>query len=339
MTSAITMLLQNACPSIQYRLRLEILHDSPLSSEMLALQAQILQDGLVQEVLDWQEPDGWLAWDFHGERSLESGVRILCEKGVETAHPVIVAALRALELHPERLECGLGKVGRILDDLGLGGAETIRAMVLAYAGRTGHPFVEEQVGQALAAFRAVLAIESLEDLLEAHWGKWVLKKGRRWPCIYHLRLLALTHAWRTPQNLGLLAESLRRLIQLSPVPPFNVRSGSQLIAPASFCMHDFNPDFASLDGAGWMMAFHRLELLARLGVLPRLPALAARVGTLQEMLAAGSGLFPQPLSHPYFRRWGAYTGLALEPDWKSPLRRAYDLTFRSLLIEHYTVNG
>lgn len=35
------------------------------------------------------------------------------------------------------------------------------------------------------------------------------------------------------------------------------------------------------------------------------------------------------------RKWGAYSSLTLERDWKDPRRRMYDPTFRSLLILHY----
>lgn len=57
---------------------------------------------------------------------------------------------------------------------------------------------------------------------------------------------------------------------------------------------------------------------------------------LKEALDAGQGCFTKPLAHPYFRKWGAYTGLMLETDWIDPRRRIYDLTFRSLLILHYS---
>jgi hypothetical protein len=42
------------------------------------------------------------------------------------------------------------------------------------------------------------------------------------------------------------------------------------------------------------------------------------------------------LNHTYFQKWGSYTGLALEKDWRHPQRRVNDLTFRSLLIIHYS---
>jgi hypothetical protein len=137
-------------------------------------------------------------------------------------------------------------------------------------------------------------------------------------------------------------ESIKRLIDLSPLPKIHVRHKSHLIAPASFCMNDFNPDMRALNDAQhrwdarWMMWFHRMELLARLGVVRSIPALTRQINILCETLAAGQGRFTRALSHVYFRKWGAYTGLMLERDWRDPQRRIYDLSFRSLLILHYT---
>jgi len=49
-----TFLLQAACPSIQYRLRLELLGEPRTDPIMLALQSQILHNPAVQEVIGWQ---------------------------------------------------------------------------------------------------------------------------------------------------------------------------------------------------------------------------------------------------------------------------------------------
>lgn len=305
---------------------------------MRDLHSQILNDAAVQEVLSWQQPDGWLAWNFHGDKSIESGIRLLCEKGVDPCHPILSNALHALERETDRLDRGIGKVGRILDDRGLGGSQTIRAAVFAYAGVEDKPFahfVREQIDRALAAFKAVLTIDTMDDVVEMYKGKPVYRPDQLWPSIYHLRLLAFTHNWRTVENQRALVESIRRLIDLSPLPDAHVRHQSQLIAPASFCMDDFNPDMSTLGDAHWMMWFHRMELLSRLGVVQALPELAGQAAILREMLAAGQGRFTKALSHAYFRKWGAYTGLMLERDWRDPQRRIYDLSFRSLLILHY----
>ncbi|HSK87247.1 MAG TPA: hypothetical protein VK880_02755 [Anaerolineales bacterium] len=325
----------STCPAIQYRIRKEILHYPSDLPEMIALQNQILQDEPVQKVFTSQGPDGWLAWNFHGYYSMESGIRLLCEKGLEANQPVLAHALLALEKHTDRLARGLSKVGKIFDDHGFGGAETIRAHLFVHAGNEEISLVQKQIEQALQVFKSATQVKSLESLYEVHKGKFVFREGACWPSIYHLRLLALSQGWRTPENRKMIGKSIRQLVRLSPIPDIYVRHKSQLIAPASFCMHDFTPDMKKLTDAGWMQWFHRMELLARLGVADQIPELKRQLQTLAEILQEGQGLFTNKLNHAYFQKWGAYTGLALEKDWRLPQRRINDLTFRSLLISHY----
>lgn len=333
---AIDAILQSACPSLQYRLRKEILGQSSTQVEMIALQKRILHDQSVQAVIADQGADGWLAWAFHGYDSMESGIRILCEKGVETEQPVLARALEALALYPERLVRGIGKVGKIIDDMGMGGSEAIRAHLFAQAGIEDTPLVQSQVGEALTAFDAVRTVHTLDEICEPYQEKLVFRAGVRWPSIYHLRLLAMTQGWRSLENHLMMVESIQRMVSLSPIPAIHVKYKSQLIAPASFCMDDFTPNMDALTDAGWMQWFHRMELVSRLGVVREVPALHQQVRALETMLQAGGGLFTKILRHGSFHKWGAYTGLALENDWRLPKRRIIDLTFRSLLILHYS---
>lgn len=301
---------------------------------MLDLQSEILRDRAVREVISWQQPDGWLAWNFHGYHSMESGIRLLCEKGVDMHHPVLSRALRALKRETDRLGRGIGTVGPILDQLGFGGSLAIRAALFACAGVEDELFIKEQIALALSAFRAVLAIDTKGDLFEEYKGMWVYRQGILFPGIYHLRLLAFTHGWRTPQNRRMVVNSIKRLVSLSPLPNINIHYKSRLIAPPSFSMSDWNPDMTAMDDAHWMMWFHRMELLARLGVVHLIPELKKQAKALKEILEEGDGWFAKGLVHDYFRKWGAYTGLMLEEDWRDPRRRIYDLTFRSWLILH-----
>ncbi len=101
-------------------------------------------------------------------------------------------------------------------------------------------------------------------------------------------------------------------------------------------MSDFNSYLADLDAVGWMTWFQRMELLAHLGVVQRVPELQRQVQELATMLDASGGWYTKPLQHNYFKKWGAYTGLMLESDWKDPRRRIYDLSFRCILILHYS---
>ncbi len=310
-SSAVDELLKKACPSIAYRLRLDILRQSPADTEMVTLQQRILQDKQVNEVLSWQQPDGWLSWNFHGAPSLESGIRLLCEKGVDSAHPVIASALNATEINASRLDRGLGKVGSALDQLRLGGALMIRAALFAQAGREDRHHVQEQIDIALDGFRAVLAVRSMDDISEPYKGKRIFKPAVEWPSIYHLRLLAFSQRWRTVENRQMLIRAIHRLIDLSPIPQIYACYTGQVMAPASFCMDDFNPRMERMTAAQWMFWFHRMELLSRSGITGDIPELQRQVDGLRELLQANGGKFALPLSHGYFKKWGSYTGLML----------------------------
>jgi len=48
------------------------------------------------------------------------------------------------------------------------------------------------------------------------------------------------------------------------------------------------------------------------------------------------GICRIPVLEDIFKGWGAYAGLQLEVDWKSKIRKACDITFRALLILHYS---
>jgi len=325
----------SACPAIQYRIWKEILHHPPNLPEMIELHGLILQDEAVKKVIDSQESDGWLAWSFHGYNSMESGIRLLCEKGLEANQPVLARALLALEKHTDRLVRGLSKTGKIFDERGLGGGELIRAHLFAHAGKEDSSLVQKQIEEALQVFSFAPQLKSLESLYEVYKGKFVFREGACWPSLYHLRLLAMSQNWRTPENKKMIVKSIRHIVRLSPIPDIYVKHKSQLIAPGSFCMHDFTPDMKKLTDAGWMQWFHRMELLARLGVVNQIPELKHQLQTLAEILLENQGLFKNKLNHAYFQKWGAYTGLALEKDWRLPQRRINDLTFRSLLILHY----
>ena len=54
MKNGIGFLLENACPSIKYRVHKEILNKPIDSSEMKYLQEQILQDEVVKSIFDRQ---------------------------------------------------------------------------------------------------------------------------------------------------------------------------------------------------------------------------------------------------------------------------------------------
>src|SRR5690606_15421666 len=169
--------------------------------------------------------------DFHGADSMEGGIRLLCEKGMEPSQPPLARALQALTHPGERLGKGLAKAGPSLDAQGLDGPELIRAVVFAYAGIEDRPDLQAKIRHALQAFQTVRDMGSPDEPFEPYRGKRVLRQGFIWPGVYHLRLLAFTQGWRSAANMKMAAEAVQRLVDYSPLPVYYLRWGSQLIAP------------------------------------------------------------------------------------------------------------
>lgn len=335
MNKAIEFLLDNACPSIRYRLKKEILRDMD-SYEEEALQSKILEDKLIQEFLARQNSDGWIDEDFHSEKGIETAIRLLSEKGVLSKGFPMQKMLNELERREDTFDKGcLFNVGKVLDEKGFGGSKLIRATIFAYAGVEDKEFIQDQIQSAIDKFEFVLSIDRIEDITEEYKNKLIFKDEVKWPSIYDLRLLAFTKTWRSKENEKIIISSIRQLIRLSPIPDILVLKGHQLIAPASFCMHDFYPDMSTFKDKDWMIWFHRMELLSRLGIVKYIEELKNQVDFLINILYEGDGIFKKRLSHYYFTKWGTYIGLALEKDWRTEKRRMCDLTFRSLLILHY----
>ncbi|MBU5437144.1 hypothetical protein KQI42_03925 [Tissierella sp. MSJ-40] len=336
MNKTLEFLLDNACPSIEYRIKKEVLNEIGLC-EKRELQSQILEDSVVQGFLKSQNTDGWIDEDFHSEKGVETAIRVLSEKGVSSEQSLIQKMLNELEKREETFDKGcLFNVGKVLDEKGFGGSQLIRATIFTYAGIENKEFIKKQIKYALDKFKFVLTIDKIDDITEQYKNKLVFKDEVKWPSIYDLRLLAFTKEWRSTENKRMVISSIRQLVKLSPIPDILVLKGHQLIAPASFCMHDFNPYINTFEDKDWMIWFHRMELLSRLGVVNHIGELKDQVDFLTKVLRENNGIFKKKLSHYYFTKWGTYTGLALEKDWKSEKRRICDLTFRSLLILHYS---
>lgn len=171
------LLLSRACPSIQYRSRKEFLANRCSSKCMQELKNGILADPLVSDVIASRKRDGWLGDTFHGSGGIESGIRILCEKGLDLSNPVLNDALLALEKGTDSLTLGIGKVGAILDGLGLGGSELIRAAVFSYAGVEDRSFVREQIKGSPERLSAAARVTDIDEITETYQGKRVFREG------------------------------------------------------------------------------------------------------------------------------------------------------------------
>ena len=66
LTKMIDFLLANANPSIQYRVRTEVLHEEVPFEEKVRLQEQVLSEPIIKLIIACQKENGWLGNGFHG---------------------------------------------------------------------------------------------------------------------------------------------------------------------------------------------------------------------------------------------------------------------------------
>lgn len=113
------------------------------------------------------------------------------------------------------------------------------------------------------------------------------------------------------------------------LPHTLIKFGSQLVAPASLNeRHWMSPREIHYDSekAMWI---ERIILLLRAGI-----AGEALLKIIEGFAPSIPGQWAKDIrnSH-FFLKWGAYSGVALEPDWKSRERKQIDLWFRQRQID------
>jgi hypothetical protein len=220
-------------------------------------------------------------------------------------------------------------------EIGLFGANHVRAVVFSYFGIEGHDFIKTEIQRALEIINSVTEVSSIEDITSTYRNKLYFSKGIVLPDSYHLKLLAFTKGWRNSKNTRIVVKALEQFIEFSPMPHIYIKCESQLVAPAEITPRDLKQSPHNLQPKEWFWWLHTMEVFARIGVVKQIPALIQQANDLKEILQEADGFFPvKPYNSPYFTKWGVYGGLALEDSWKNN-RWKYDLTFRALLILKY----
>ncbi|UCC17453.1 MAG: hypothetical protein JSU58_02595 [Dehalococcoidales bacterium] len=339
-SEVIRSLNENACASIRFRTRKEILGENPDVNDYLD---EIVADKRIQYAFSWQKENGFLGNAFHAgwipevkmkylSTGAEGALRFLSEMAVPETHPVVRKGLDALlrdNWNPDRW-----KWSTIFDPaIGLFGADNIRAVVFAYFGIEDHDFIQTEIQRALGYVGAVSDIRSIEEITGTYRQK-LYYSGTPLPDLYNLKLLAFTQSWRNDENIDIITHAIENLIDLSPLPKIYIKLKSQLIAPAKIQPVNLTLSPRDLGSNDWFWWIQTIELFARMGVIKNVTPLLHQANELKEMLEAGKGYFPVKPASRNFEVWGVYPGLALEDSWKNDGWK-YDMTFRSLLILKY----
>lgn len=207
-------LLKNAGPSIRYRVKKEILGIPTDSEEMISLQAEILALPKIKKAFASQGEDGFIGRIIHGVYfdGFDSTLELLKRYGVELTNPNMQRAKECLLNWTNFEQDSFFKAGNAMDEHGRGGFRAIWADLLVELGADEfEPRIQEQINNALAAFRGALNYSCTDDFSKKATFKGVpcryYIKGAEFPAANHIKMLEKTTSWRNEENLTLVRKS------------------------------------------------------------------------------------------------------------------------------------
>lgn len=347
----IQFLLSNANPSIKKRIKSEILNHLT-EEENKEYQVQILNEPNVRRCLACQLDNGWFGYGFHGTNknagqfeNQETCTKYLGEKAVDPSNPALKRSMDAFVSLPLDDLCYRTK-GKYFDEFqyAANGQNLIRCACIARAGYADIIDITPQIQLSLDSFQRVLEVDSILDVSRSiRSSKYrVFHDYEKWPCRYHLDILAHTDTWKNKQNCAMLAEAVKKIMAKDRPELVGLTAaswvGHVLGTLGCFPSQGFGITLpgasTSANGKTEYYDFEYIEWLARCGVVPYIPVLQDAVADIEKSVD-GNGICQLPVLEEKFKGWGPYAGLQLETDWKSKTRKACDITFRALLILHY----
>jgi len=348
----IDFLLKNANPSIKRRVKSEILHN--LTADEAALyQEQIMQEEMIKRIIECQQENGWIGKKLHGGLDTQEGAtKYLAEKALEKDTPVLKRAMDAFESVPLDDLC-YDTRGKIIDEFKVTGHghNLIRCACIARAGYDDVIDISPQIRLSLDCFRRVLEIDSVLDITRPiRGGKQLVFNGyEKWPCRYHLDILANTSSWKNEQNIKIISDAVTKLMKTDRPELINLVPSSWVgyaLGPlGAFPAQGLTVKVISLQPSPMSIPYRGrpevyqmecIEWFSRCGIVKHVPALREVVDDIISTVD-DEGICHAPTLE--IKDWGAYGGFRLETDWKSRIRKACDITFRTLLILHYANEG
>ena len=337
-------LLTHGGPSIRLRVKREIMGDISAEEES-ALLEEIQTEPVYRLVAACQKENGWLGNGFHGPNkntgpyeNQEVGTKYLAEKGFGKENTVLCRAMDAFATVPLSDLC-YRTHGKVYDEFqfAANGQNLIRCACIARAGFTDVLDISPQVQLSLDSFRRVLEVDSILDVSRTiKSSKYRLfHKNEKWPCRYHFDILAHTESWKTPANCQMLAQSFKKLMRQDRPELTGVGAASWVghVLGTLGCYTEGFSVRTTKDNAS-LIQLETVEWMCRCGLYPYLRVLQDEVGVLMDSVDA-DGICRAPVDEDFLRGISTYGGQQIEADWKTPIRKACDITFRALLCGKY----
>ncbi len=347
----IKYLFDNADSSIILRVKKEIL-DNLSNKEEDELINKILRQKNVQAVIKSQKSDGWFGNAFHGQSSkmgagmydnMEVGLRYLAEKGFPPENEYILKAINSF-LTRDHFDITYGRKPLVPPATDYTytacGLYLARSSVIIRAGYEyclpENSFIDlnHDINFSLKTFGNVLNYTDFKEVLDFQKKKLCFKPDILWPCIYHLRMLAHSQAWRNKENINMLADSINRIFSFTHTDEmvYTYVKG-QYVGP---CFAFINAQLKILEIFGTEnLSLDSMELFARCGIITQVPKLQTKYNYLLSLVDDNLNV-SIAVNKKNDSGWSPYFGISLEEDWKKTQKINCDLLFRILLILHYT---
>ena len=343
----IDFLLDHANPSIQYRVKTEVLHEELSATEKDQLQRKILEEPIIQSIIACQKENGWLGNGFHGPNknagpfeNQEVGTKYLGEKLVYKDTPVLKKAMEAF-VTTKLTDLYYRTKGKYFDEFryAANGQNIIRCACIARAGYDDVIDIKPQIQLALDSFKRVLEVDSALDITRLRKSngkeKRVFNDYEKWPCYYHFDILAHTNSWKNEENIQMLAEAFKKLMRTDrPEKQVGGDSWVGYVLGTIGCLKEGYQLGYEENGIHYTY-FDRVEWLCRCGLSPYLEQLQKEIELLLSFVN-DEGICMAPIAENQLKGFSTYGGQQLEIDWKTQTRRFCDITFRALLILHYS---
>ena len=338
----IDFLLNNANPSIKLRVKKEILNCISKEEER-KLKDEILEEKLIKFIGEKQLETGWLGLGFHGSSknagrydNQEVGTKYMGEKGLKGTKILD----RAMDAYAKTELEDMGSEFEIPAS----GSNLIRCACIARAHYDDVIDITPQIRLSLESFKRVIEVDSIYDVSRPVKNRRLFNKNERWPCRYHLEILAFsTDRWKNEENVAMLAESFKKLMRSDRKEIINTPVACWIKNHAVNPLWLLNEGY-SISGNGLnghdndgirKTNLEKTEWLCRCGLYEYLPELRKEVKSVIDSVNE-DGVYTGGIYEKEFRGWSPYFGAQLETDWKAKIRKQCDVTFRALLIGHYS---
>lgn len=345
----IEFLLENANPSIQLRVKKEILKNLTCQEEA-QLQEQILEEKIIRLIGEKQLANGWIGLGFHGSNkdsgqydNQEVGTKYMGEKGLKGT-ALLDKAMDAFVTTKLTDPC-YGSRGQYWSEFEIPaqGPNLVRCACIARVHYDDRIDISPQIQLSLESFQRVTQVDSIWEVSRPVKKGRLFNKNERWPCRYHLEILTFTaKQWKNEETVAMLAESFRRLMRTDREEIINTPVacwvGNHAVGPGWLLNEGYSISGNGLNGhtndGVRRTNLEKIEWLCRCGLYPYLPELREEVAFITDNINS-DGICSVPIYDGEFRGWSPYFGAQLETDWKAKIRRQCDITFRALLIIHY----